>query len=213
MSVVRIPRKLPYLMLLALIVGACERHESEPLAETTAIRHPDPSSARDEPPPAPSAVPAAQRRCLVPLAETPPPHATPSATCPADPTGPMTLPRGWVSFPEAPGAPRLNVEIATTDASRERGLMYVKKMPDDQGMIFSWTDQDERSFWMHDTCIPLDMLYIASDGTIVGVLEEVPAMDETPREIPCPASHVLEVNAGWTRAHGVAPGQRIRIET
>ena len=105
------------------------------------------------------------------------------------------------------------MEIATTDASRERGLMYRTKMPDDQGMIFSWTDEAQRSFWMHDTCIPLDMLYIAADETIVGVLEQVPAMDETPRGVPCPVAHVLEVNAGWTRAHGVAPGQRIHLET
>jgi hypothetical protein len=105
------------------------------------------------------------------------------------------------------------VEIAATSDARERGLMYRTSMPEDQGMIFSWADEGERSFWMHDTCIPLDMLYIAADGTIVGVLEQVHAMDETPRGVPCPVAHVLEVNAGWTRAHGIAPGQRVRLET
>ncbi|HEX7668420.1 MAG TPA: DUF192 domain-containing protein, partial [Polyangiaceae bacterium] len=72
------------------------------------------------------------------------------------------------------------IEIANTPASRERGLMYRTKMPEDQGMIFTWTDEGERSFWMHDTCIPLDMLYIDADGVIACVLEQVPAMDEAP---------------------------------
>jgi uncharacterized membrane protein (UPF0127 family) len=125
----------------------------------------------------------------------------------------MNLPKGWVSFPDSPGEPRVAVEIAATASSRERGLMYVARMPEDQGMLFAWTDADTRSFWMHNTCIPLDMLYIAADGTVVGVLEQVPAMDDTPRTVPCPVTHVLEVNAGWTRAHGVVPGHRVKIET
>jgi uncharacterized membrane protein (UPF0127 family) len=91
--------------------------------------------------------------------------------------------------------------------------MYRTEMPDDQGMLFSWESEQRRTFWMHDTCIPLDMLFIARDGTIVGILEEVPAMNDTPRAVPCPAAHVLEVNAGYTRAHGITPGQRLKIES
>jgi uncharacterized membrane protein (UPF0127 family) len=121
--------------------------------------------------------------------------------------------RGWVAFVDAPSAPRIAVEIATTPAWHERGLMYRTDMPDDQGMLFSWEGEQVRTFWMHDTCIPLDMMYVAADGTIVGVLEEVPPMDETPRAVPCPAAHVLEVNAGYTRAHGILPGQRVKIDT
>lgn len=156
---------------------------------------------------------AAKNKCVVPLAAEPPPRAPPSPSCPKDPTGPPNLPRGWASFPDAPGEPRVAIEIANTPASRERGLMYRTNMPEDQGMIFTWTDEGERSFWMHDTCIPLDMLYVDADGVIAGVLEQVPAMDETPRAVPCPVLHVLEMNAGWTRAHGVKPGQRVHIES
>jgi uncharacterized membrane protein (UPF0127 family) len=152
-------------------------------------------------------------RCVVPLATEPPAHAGRAPSCPRDPTGQPLLPRGWVSFPDAPGEPRVAIEIADTPPSRERGLMYRVEMPEDQGMIFSWEDEAERSFWMHDTCIPLDMLYIGRDSVIQGVLEQVPAMDETPRAVPCPAAYVLELNAGWTRAHGVAPGQRIHVES
>lgn len=125
----------------------------------------------------------------------------------------MQLPRGWVSFVEAPGAPRVAVEIAATDAARERGLMYRVKMPEDQGMIFDWAEAAQRSFWMRNTCISLDMLFIAADGTITGILEQVPPLDESPRGVPCPVTHVLELNAGWSRSHGVSPGQRVRIES
>ena len=138
---------------------------------------------------------------------------SPAASCPDDPTGPMNLPHGWVTFVDAAGAPRVAVEVARTDAARERGLMYVKKLPDEQGMIFDWTEAAQRSFWMHNTCIPLDMLFIAADGTIAGVLEQVPPLDESPRGVPCPVTHVLEVNAGWARGHGVRPGQHVRIES
>jgi len=125
----------------------------------------------------------------------------------------MNLPHGWVSFVDAPGAPRVAVEVAATDDARERGLMYIRTLPDDQGMIFDWTDASLRSFWMHNTCIPLDMLFIGADSTIAGILEQVPPLDEAPRGVPCPVTHVLELNGGWARGHGVRPGQRVRIES
>jgi uncharacterized membrane protein (UPF0127 family) len=89
--------------------------------------------------------------------------------------------------------------------------MYRTELGQDSGMLFSWQDEAPRSFWMHNTCIPLDMLFIAADSTIVGILEQVPTLDEDSRSVGCPAAHVLELNAGWSRAHGVRPGQKIRI--
>jgi uncharacterized membrane protein (UPF0127 family) len=125
----------------------------------------------------------------------------------------MEMPRAWVSFVDAPGAPRVAVEVAADDASRERGLMFRTKMPEDQGMIFDWPEASQRSFWMRNTCIPLDMLFIAADGMIAGILEQVPVLDESPRGVPCPVTHVLELNAGFTRGHGIRPGQHVRIES
>jgi uncharacterized membrane protein (UPF0127 family) len=90
--------------------------------------------------------------------------------------------------------------------------MYRRSLPEEQGMLFEWRDESPRSFWMHNTCIPLDMMFIALDGTILGVAEEVPVLNDEPRGIPCPSAMVLEVNAGFTRSHGVKPGQRIRFE-
>ena len=103
--------------------------------------------------------------------------------------------------------------MALNDPARARGLMYRTQMDGDSGMLFSWDEDSRRSFWMQNTCIPLDMLFIAGDGTVVGILEQVPTLNTLPREVPCPARHVLELNAGWARAHGVTPGQHVDLET
>jgi hypothetical protein len=84
-------------------------------------------------------------------------------------------------------------------------------MPEDAGMIFVWEEDEPRTFWMHNTCIPLDMLFIDREGYIVGVLEQVPTMNDMSRRNPCPARQVLEVNAGYCRRHGVHAGQQIDI--
>jgi uncharacterized protein len=159
-----------------------------------------------------SAAPKPAPGCVIQTPEAPPPAAKPAARCPEDGTGNFELPRGSVIFVEAAGKPRVSVELARTDLHRARGLMFRTQMPSGSGMLFSWPDEEIRSFWMRNTCIPLDMLFIASDGTIVGILEQVPTLNEHPRSIPCPASHVLELNAGWCRAHGVRAGQKVVIE-
>jgi hypothetical protein len=162
---------------------------------------------------APATTPNGTRsRCIVPTAPEPAPTARKAERCPDDPGPKPQLARGSVRFPEAPGEPRVTVELARAPAERERGLMYRTSMARDEGMLFSWHDERVRSFWMRNTCIPLDMLFVAADGTIVGILEQVPTLNESSRTIPCPAAHVLELNAGWCRQRGVVAGQRLRIE-
>jgi uncharacterized membrane protein (UPF0127 family) len=117
-----------------------------------------------------------------------------------------------VSFVDAPGKLRIEVEVARQNAHRQRGLMFRTELAQNSGMLFSWDDERVRSFWLLYTCLPLDMLFIAGDGVIVGIVEQVPSLNTASRSVPCPAAHVLEVNAGWSRAHGVLPGQRVRIE-
>jgi len=65
---------------------------------------------------------------------------------------------------------------------------------------------------MRNTCIPLDMLFITADGTIAGILEQVPVMNDAPRTVPCQVAHVLEVKAGWCRERGVRAGMRVTFE-
>jgi uncharacterized membrane protein (UPF0127 family) len=153
-----------------------------------------------------------QAACVVPMAEEPPRRVPKALHCPPDSEGPSELAHGYVVFTDAPGSPRLNVELARSEAEKERGLMFRTSMPDDQGMLFSWSYEEPRRFWMHNTCIPLDMMFIARDGTIAGILEQVPTLNDEARGVPCPAAYVLEVNAGWSRSHGVKSGTTVHFE-
>jgi len=150
--------------------------------------------------------------CVVPSPEEAPAPAEPASICPSEPEPGPELPKASVKFPAAPGSPSIRVEVATKREEHARGLMYRTSMPEEQGMLFSWPEESIRSFWMRNTCIPLDMLFIARDGTITGIQEQVPVLNDRARSIPCPAAHVLEVNGGWCRRHGVVAGMRVTIE-
>lgn len=157
--------------------------------------------------------PDASVACVEPLVEPPPPVAEPASICPHDPEDhPPVLRRGTIKVPDAKGAPVISVEIADTPATEERGLMYRTKLGAEQGMIFVWRNESIRTFWMHNTCLPLDMLFVAKDGTIAGVLEQVPVLNDRPRQVRCPVAYVLEVNAGWSRRHGVKPGMKLELK-
>ena len=149
---------------------------------------------------------------MVPLPEAAPVPAKPAELCPKDTGTPPKLKRRALRFPEAPGSPKLTVEMASTPGEHERGLMFRTKMAENQGMLFEWPVEGRRVFWMRNTCLPLDMLFIAKDGTVAGIQEQVPTLNEAPRTVPCPAAYVLEVNAGWCRRHGVKPGMHMQLE-
>ena len=85
-------------------------------------------------------------------------------------------------------------------------------MPDNHGIIFPFDRKEDHAFWMHNTCIPLDMLFIDDDGFIVGV-EEHPDDERRHlrRRLPL-GKYVLELNAGWTRKHGVVAGQKVKLD-
>lgn len=117
-----------------------------------------------------------------------------------------------VAFPDAPGAPSVTVELAATDRERARGLMYRTRMAKNAGMLFLPDGPPKvQTFWMKNTCIALDMLFIDESGVIVGILENVPPMNTKPRSVRVPSSYVLEVNAGWTASSGVRSGQRTTL--
>jgi len=122
------------------------------------------------------------------------------------------VPVGHVAFPESRDAPRLEVELMLTSDHHERGLMYRKSLADDKGMLFVWSQPALHSFWMHNTCIPLDLLFIDREGFVAGIVENAPTMNDDPQSIDCPVTYVLEVTAGWSRKHGVTAGQRVDLE-
>lgn len=101
------------------------------------------------------------------------------------------------------------VELATTDAERSQGLMYRKELPEGQGMLFDFQRDQEVAFWMKNTYIPLDMIFIRSDGRIMRIAENTEPLSE--KLVPSNAAvrGVLEVIAGTTRKLGIAVGDRV----
>lgn len=115
---------------------------------------------------------------------------------------------GLVTFVDAPGRPDLVVEITSDHA---RGLQGRVALHPDRGMLFSWPTTEVRTFWMHDTLIPLDVIFVDPTDRITIIWPNVPPLNDAPRSSIVPASHAIEVNAGYCHRRGVAIGQRIRI--
>ena len=107
---------------------------------------------------------------------------------------------------------RVDVEVARTPAQREKGLMFRKKLKPYQGMLFVFDNQKLQSFWMKNTYVPLDMIFIANDHKVVGVVENAAPMTKDSRRIDTPSRYVLEVRGGFARAHGVRPGTTVKLE-
>jgi uncharacterized membrane protein (UPF0127 family) len=115
-----------------------------------------------------------------------------------------------VSFPDVSGV-SVEAELVRSEHDTMRGLMYRRAMPEEHGMLFDLRERDDHKFWMHNTCIPLDLIYVDEDGLIVGIVENAPTLDDSARGVGCPSRWVLEVNAGWCRRHGVTAGQRMTL--
>lgn len=109
------------------------------------------------------------------------------------------------------GAHVVAVEVARTDAERALGLMNRRALAPDAGMLFVFTESDDHVFWMKNTLIPLDMIFVGEDGRVVGVVERAEPMTVTPRGVGEPSRYVLEVNGGWAAAHEVRPGDAVRL--
>ncbi|MCA1934716.1 MAG: DUF192 domain-containing protein [Asticcacaulis sp.] len=101
------------------------------------------------------------------------------------------------------------VEIADDEQERETGLMNRDKLPTGQGMLFLFPDARERAFWMKNTHIPLDILYISKSGEVISIQKNTMPMNETPLHSFGPAAAVLEINGGQADALGIKPGDRI----
>ena len=107
------------------------------------------------------------------------------------------------------GVHAFSVELAETDADRAKGLMFRKELPEGQGMLFDFHREQEVSFWMENTYIPLDMIFIRGDGRILRIAENTEPLST--RMIPSggPVRAVLEVIGGTARKLGIAPGDRV----
>ena len=115
-----------------------------------------------------------------------------------------------ISIATPQGEATVTVEVVTTRPEIERGLMYRDRLPYDAGMLFVMGSDAVWEFWMRDTLIPLDMIFIASDLTIAGVVPDAEPCTETLRSIHKPSSYVLEVNGGWAADHQITAGAKVR---
>ena len=106
---------------------------------------------------------------------------------------------------------RVQVELANTPEKRHYGLMYRKDMPEDHGMLFLFPKQTPQSFWMKNTVLSLDIVYINSARTIVHIAAHTTPFSETPIPSGQPAQFVLEVNAGFCERHGIASGDQVEF--
>ncbi|RJR26910.1 DUF192 domain-containing protein [candidate division WWE3 bacterium] len=105
-------------------------------------------------------------------------------------------------------------EIANTPEKRSRGLMFIQNLPENEGMLFIFEAEGHHSFWMKNTVIPLDIIWLDREFSIVDISSETPPCKESncPTYSPVkPALYVLELNGGWTLRNNLKIGDKISI--
>lgn len=120
-----------------------------------------------------------------------------------------TADRNVVEIASKTGVHAFAVELATTDAERAQGLMNRKELPEGQGMLFDFHRDQDVGFWMKNTYISLDMIFIRSDGRIMRIAENTVPLSEKIVPSNSPVRGVLEVIAGTSRKLGIAVGDRV----
>ncbi|MBI5525963.1 MAG: DUF192 domain-containing protein [Deltaproteobacteria bacterium] len=101
------------------------------------------------------------------------------------------------------------VEVADTPKSREVGLMFRNNLPADRGMIFVFETAEDHHFWMKNTYISLDMIFIGDDLRIAGIIHEAVPENTESRSVGRPSRYVLEVQGGTARKEGIVEGQKV----
>lgn len=113
--------------------------------------------------------------------------------------------------PEGQPQVRVRVELARTNEERTRGLMFRESLGADAGMLFLYEEESVHRFWMRNTLIPLDMIFISGDHRVVGVVANAEPQTDTLRQVGQPSQFVLEVNAGFAAAHAITAGTLVEF--
>ncbi len=109
----------------------------------------------------------------------------------------------------AAGGHKFSVEVATTREEQDKGLMFRRELPDGQGMLFDFTTDQEVSFWMENTYISLDLIFINGDGRIRRIAEKAEPLSRASIPSNGPVRAVLEVIGGTAGKLGIKPGDRV----
>src|SRR6185437_1187319 len=118
----------------------------------------------------------------------------------------QTFQKSELTIETAAGKHRFTVELAQTPKQMAQGLMYRRSLPADAGMLFEFPSPQIAAFWMKNTLIPLDMLFIAADGRITGIHERAVPLSEEPIVSAGSVVAVLELNGGTAARLGIKPG-------
>jgi uncharacterized protein len=122
------------------------------------------------------------------------------------------LPRGKVVLSTESGKEiTVRVEIVADPETRSTGLMFRQRLADDEGMLFLFNEEEHQSFWMKNTYLPLDMIFIKADMTVLGVSENTVPLTLDGCSVPGNSQFVLEVNANFARRHDIKPGTKTRF--
>ena len=128
-----------------------------------------------------------------------------ASACRAEPRVTIsTRQRGDVAF---------QVEIADSPAKRELGLQYRRDLASDHGMIFLFPDESRQTFWMKNTPIPLDMIFIGRDLKVAGIVAQTVPFSLDARSVEAPSQYVLEINGGLAERYGIQTGDRVRFDS
>jgi hypothetical protein len=111
----------------------------------------------------------------------------------------------------AHGRVRVTLEVAATDEARRRGLMYRSSLADDHGMLFVFPTEEEHAFWMKNTLIPLDMVFIDGKGQVVSIHAEATPLSTASIAVGHPSRYVLEVPGGYATRRGIVAGDRVEL--
>lgn len=149
--------------------------------------------------------------------KAPPPATTqvatvspaPTTKCPTDPTpgaNATLYGHGRATFVTPDGKRHdFDVEIAVSDEAQERGLMFRTALAENAGMVFDFKIPHQAVFWMKNTCIPLDMVFVDEFNRVIGVVT-APPLNEEPRQVPGFSKYVVELAAGVAQKNGIALG-------
>ncbi len=116
-----------------------------------------------------------------------------------------------ITIQTSSGSHEFTVEWAVTAEETQRGLMFREQMDADHGMVFDFKDEAPRSFWMRNTILPLDMIFIKADGTVYRIAEDTVPFSDAAVPSGGPVRYVLEVNAGTSDRISLDPGDHIDL--
>jgi len=141
------------------------------------------------------------------------PHTSAAQAQTAGPDGvPQVLPTEALRIETARGPVKFHIMVAKTEEQRQIGLMFRREMAPDQGMIFDFFTPQPVAFWMHNTVLPLDIIFIDKTGRIINIAANAKPFDDTALPSDSPARAVLEINGGMAARLGIHPGDLIRDE-